>query len=444
MLLIWVGVLAQVEAFVDKDFALISETSKSWGGTVVASSKRMGIAIGDALEPTFVAIAKAITPVIDGITAFVNQNTKVIGSIFVALASLTALKIGILGVRIVTVLLKNKLFDLAGTFTKLFGKSNGLSKVFKNTGQALARMKNPLGIARVAFSAFGPVLKQIGFALLRTPWGAVAAVAIAAGIAIYKNWDRIKAFFSGFWQGLKQGMEPFTTAISELVSSVPLLGKAWDLVSAAVSKAWNWLKELLSPAKASKEDLEKATSAGQRFGELVGGAINAVLTPLRLMIDGFKWIIDFGGKAFEWLGKIAGVDVGSKVAEVKSIGQIPLAQPAPPKTTALPFPMKVPKVEMPKSSFVGDGFTSRSNTDKNNVPEAIRPYLNTRNSDMSQPTKINKSDRREQVNHNSFSFTIHAAVGQDPKEIAQEAMRMFKQQQGVQERNSMIDWGYAQ
>ncbi len=131
------------------------------------------------------------------------------------------------------------------------------------------------------------------------------------------------------------------------------------------------------------------------------------------MIEGFKRIFDFGGKVFDLIGKIVGFDLGSKVAEVKSISQIPLAQPTPPKTTALPFPMKVPKVEMPKASFVGEGFARKSNFEADNIPEAIKPFSNSKTSDSSHPGRINKSDQREQVNHNSFSFTINASPNQN-------------------------------
>ena len=408
------------------------------------SLSALGTIIGSVLLPYITAGVEKLGIFVVKVIEWTKANPELTSTIVKVVVGLTALKVGFIAVRLVSLLLRSSILGLAGSFIRLLGSSNGLSKVFKGAGQAILGMKNPLGIARAAFSSFGPVLKQIGFALLRTPWGAVAAVAIGAGIAIYKNWDRIKAFFAGFWQGLKQGMEPFTSAISELIASVPILGKAWELVSTAVSKAWNWFKELLTPVKASKEDIEKATSAGQRFGQLVGGAINAVLAPLRMMIDGFKRILDFGGKVFDLIGKIVGFDLGSKVAEVKSISQIPLAQPTPPKTTALPFPMKVPKVEMPKASFVGEGFARKSNFEADNIPEAIKPFSNSKTSDSSHLGRINKSDQREQVNHNSFSFTINAAPGQNPKEIAQEVMQKLKQQQGVQERNSMIDWGYAQ
>ncbi|WP_151806618.1 phage tail tape measure protein [Acinetobacter bereziniae] len=408
------------------------------------SVSALGTIIGSVLLPYITAGVEKLGTFVVKVIEWTKANPELTSTIVKVVVGLTALKVGLIAVRLVSLLLRSSILGVAGSFIRLLGSSSGLSKVFKSTGQAILGMKNPLGIARAAFSSFGPVLKQIGFALLRTPWGAVATVAIGAGIAIYKNWDRIKAFFAGFWQGLKQGMEPFTSAVSELIASVPILGKAWDLVSTAVSKAWNWFKELLTPVKASKEDIEKATSAGQRFGQLVGGAINAVLAPLRMMIDGFKRILDFGGKVFDLIGKIVGFDLGSKVAEVKSISQIPLAQPTQPKTTALPFPMKVPKVEMPKASFVGEGFARKSNFEADNIPEAIKPFSNSKTSDSSQSARINQSDRRDQVNHNSFSFTIHAAPNQNPKEIAQEVMQKLKQKQGVEERNSMIDWGYAQ
>lgn len=42
------------------------------------------------------------------------------------------------------------------------------------------------------------------------------------------------------------------------------------------------------------------------------------------------------------------------------------------------------------------------------------------------------------------TFTIHAAPGQDPKQIAQEAVKLMRQETAVAHRSSNLDWGYSQ
>ena len=60
-------------------------------------------------------------------------------------------------------------------------------------GRAFKALLNPIGLLRSSFSMVVPIVKQVGFILLRTPWGLAAAAAVAAGVLIYKYWDRIKA-----------------------------------------------------------------------------------------------------------------------------------------------------------------------------------------------------------------------------------------------------------
>lgn len=44
---------------------------------------------------------------------------------------------------------------------------------------------------------------------------------------------------------------------------------------------FNWFKSLLSPMESSKETLDKCTSAGEVFGNVLGGALQLVLTPAK-------------------------------------------------------------------------------------------------------------------------------------------------------------------
>ena len=60
----------------------------------------------------------------------------------------------------------------------------------------------------------------LGRAFLTTPIGlAVAGIAIAA-LLIYKYWKPIKAFFAGFWAGLKQGLAPLQPQLDAIAAAV--------------------------------------------------------------------------------------------------------------------------------------------------------------------------------------------------------------------------------
>ncbi|MCL9676981.1 phage tail tape measure protein [Acinetobacter sp. ACZLY 512] len=345
---------------------------------------------------TFTNVLKLMKTPIPGLEkaffALKNRIGSVAGSIFRFVTSGTVLQTVFGKLRGVAV----------GAFNMLKGSALGVIGIFgrfKNfvfgAAQSIFRFATSGNVIRTVFNVALNLIKQVGLALLRTPWGVVAAVAIGAALAIYKYWDQIKAFFTGFWQGLKQGIEPFTTAIGNLVQSTPLLGAAWDVVSGAISTVFEWFKNLLKPVNATKEQIDKATSAGESFGKLVGGAINLILTPLKAVVNLFGWIFNNVGKLGSIGDTVKNFFSGPSSAK-ESNNNKPL--PPPPKSIAAPPPIRS-----------GQGKTTP-----------------------------------QQTNHNSFSFTVNAAPGQSPQQIAQEVMRIQKQAQGVQQRSLMVDWGYSQ
>lgn len=86
-------------------------------------------------------------------------------------------------------------------------------------------------------SALGSVGSAIGSAVAALgPWGIAIAAAIAAavaiGVAVYKNWDKIKAWTKDMVKNVKKRFEDFKKSIS----------KTWENVKSATSKAWNGIK----------------------------------------------------------------------------------------------------------------------------------------------------------------------------------------------------------
>ncbi len=109
------------------------------------------------------------------------------------------------------------------------------------------------------------------------------AAFIGAALLIYKYWQPIKAFFGGFWEGLKSGLAP-------VLEKFQPLGTAFGVVVGWIEKAVKWFTDLLSPVQSTKEDLDAAVSAGERFGNGMAKAIEFILTPLTRLMDGIKWI----------------------------------------------------------------------------------------------------------------------------------------------------------
>ena len=409
----------------DKEFAARMETTQAQWKIFKNKIVRGGVNIGSVLLPVVNEIMDKVGRVVTTFTDWAEANPKLTSTIVKVAAACMAFKVGLLAVKLAVFAIKSPILGLVGGFTRLSTSGLTLGKVFTalkvpfsifggavgklkgmlgGSAQAIARFATSGSMLRTTFSVIGTVIKQVGLALLRTPWGAVAAIAIGAGMAIYKYWDYIKAFFQGFWQGLKAGIEPFTSAVSGLIQSTPLLGAAWDVVSNAVSTAFNWFKDLLKPVNASKEDIEKATGAGKAFGEIVGSAINLILTPLNAVINGFSWIINNASKVGGVWGSVKSWWKGDKEPSAPQVGVTRLNQPA---SQSLP-----PTVARP---------TQVPPTIARAPSQRVAPQQNFTN-----------------------SFTIHAAPGQDPKQIAQEAVKLMRLETAVAQRSSNLDWGYSQ
>ncbi|SQA95406.1 Phage-related minor tail protein [Yokenella regensburgei] len=120
---------------------------------------------------------------------------------------------------------------------------------------------------------------------LLSPIGLIGAAFVAAGLLIWRYWEPIKAFFLGVFTGVMQ-------AISPLRDTFATFSPIFDMISDGVKSVWQWFTNLLSPVQTSKETLDKCTSAGEIFGNVLGGAINLVLTPAKMLLDTLGWILE--------------------------------------------------------------------------------------------------------------------------------------------------------
>ena len=113
----------------------------------------------------------------------------------------------------------------------------------------------------------------------------MGAAFLAAGVLIWKYWGPIKAFFSGFFTGVIQGLAPVYNAFSRLA---PVFGVIGD----GVKNVWNWFKKVLLPIEESREALNKCASAGHTFGEVLGTALSVLLWPLQKLMEGVGWLLE--------------------------------------------------------------------------------------------------------------------------------------------------------
>jgi hypothetical protein len=133
----------------------------------------------------------------------------------------------------------------------------------------------------------------LAFAIAGAPMWVVAAAAAAigvAGLAIYKYWEPLKAFFVGFGEGLMAGMQPFIDVVKPVV--MPIL----ETLGGWVKSAAGWFGDLLTPIGAASETTKKFGDAGKLCGEVVAKAFNVMLTPIKAVVSSIEWLVDNAGK----------------------------------------------------------------------------------------------------------------------------------------------------
>ena len=170
----------------------------------------------------------------------------------------------------------------AGLMGAFLAPGTALAVLGKNLAMLMLRLTGlPAlwGMITGAVSVLGGALS-----FLLSPIGLIGAAFVAAGLLIWRYWEPIKAFFSGFFAGVWQALTPLRSAFSSLAPVFSALGSG-------IKAVWEWFKNLLTPMQTSKETLDKCASAGETFGRVMGAALSVLLWPLQQLMNGVDWLL---------------------------------------------------------------------------------------------------------------------------------------------------------
>ncbi|MCP3959268.1 MAG: hypothetical protein GY719_15565, partial [bacterium] len=172
--------------------------------------------------------------------------------------------------------------------------------------------------------ALGPAWGALSAALAATPIGWVVGGLLAVGAALYavwRWWDEIVAFGSGFWSGM-------TAELGPLGETLNTVGAAFGWIAEKVGAVAGWLFDLLGKTDATTQSLDAARSAGESFGSAFGAVLNALFTPMQKVVDLLSWIVEKIGWVIDNAGRLGAVyenvtgkvggAIGSVVSGVKS------------------------------------------------------------------------------------------------------------------------------
>ena len=257
------------------------------------SIQDLSISALNALGTDMRSFVTSLGAFIDRIKVWVDANPELVRTIANLAMKLLMFKVAMLSVRYTSNLFLGTIFSLIAGITKFalmmwlvskaadrFGinlptRLGLISKGIRYLGQAfifLSRQALPLLITGI---------RTLSIALLTNPITWIITAVAALAFVIWKYWGPIKAFFVGFWDGLKIGFSPLLDSISmaftSLKSTLMPLKPLWDMIVAGFGLLKSALSSLFSPFQATNQQLQTATANGKSFGMALGEILGTIV-----------------------------------------------------------------------------------------------------------------------------------------------------------------------
>lgn len=326
-----VGDKAQYAGSAFKEFAVRNNVFASRLQRFQNTIQALAITVGEALLPALTQVMDTLTPVIDLTAKFVAQHPDLVANVMLATGAVVAFKGALVALRFVGLLGRGG--ALSAISIGLRGISLGLVPVVK--GLAAARAGMIAFSAAAAIGGIGPALRMVGVAALgllnplklvalairgigmafaATPIGAIVAGIAAGAYLIYKNWDGVAAWFKTLWGNVTTyfgGFGDFVAGVFTLDvarawgglkdmwgGAIGFFQTIWSGIGGAFKAAWTDIIApildglgLLDPIKAAWEGLKSAIGP---ILDWIAGKFDAAWGLIKPVIDGLKWVIDKG------------------------------------------------------------------------------------------------------------------------------------------------------
>ncbi|MDA6428106.1 phage tail tape measure protein [Escherichia coli] len=227
------------------------------------------IRISDLVDGPLRSVTQWLTRVLEKITSLAQAHPVLTRQLLIAGGALLAMTATIGSLSLVIGVLYGKLATLRLGF------------------DILTRSMNVVRVLPALWGMVTGSVSLLGGAIgaLFSPVGLIVAALAGAAVLIWKYWDPIRAFFAGVFSGIMERLTPLRETFERF-------GPVFDAIGSGISLVYNWFKSLLSPMESSKETLDKCTSAGEIFGNVLGGALQLVLTPAKMLLDTLAWILE--------------------------------------------------------------------------------------------------------------------------------------------------------
>jgi len=284
--------------------------------------------LGQKVLPIIEPVVEVLASMLNGVLWLTEEFPIVTGVIATTVVAITALMVGMGLFNIVMGLSKFGMMGFSATTGILSKSMGGFRSVLNFTKGALIAFQMQSALSGGAFAAIrvgmlGATSSAWAFtaALLANPITWLVGGVILLATVIYKYWQPIKAFMSGFWDGFSESFAPVIAVFSELFSSLSFVGDVFSWVGSLISDVVSWFSALLSPVNSTTEQLQAASNMGVSFGQSLGNALNFIMAPLKAVVNLITKVISSlswaSNAVKEFLGFGSDVDVtANKTTEI--------------------------------------------------------------------------------------------------------------------------------
>ncbi len=244
-------------------------------------------AMGEQLAPVLTQLMKAVNPLLEKFTKWVQQNPTLVKWTLGTAIALSALLAAVGLLLVPMAILAGKAMLVRFVFARLALSLGGMRTAATAAGPAmgfLARMATWVGrvlsFVPVVPGYVGRALLVIGRVLMFTPWGRAIGLLATAAVMIYRNWDGIKGGLIAIWEQLSGATAAW-----------------WARTTAGAAALWQTLVSLK----------DRFFTAG---GDLMDGLINGITSRVQMVRDAIGGVADDVGA---WFREKLGIASPSKV-----------------------------------------------------------------------------------------------------------------------------------
>ena len=281
----------------------------------------LSITIGSTLLPAIVDIVNTVAPVISSITELAGEFPMVTQAVVGTAMAFAALKVSSFALGYGWTFVKEGALQTARAMTFAYATA---------TGQNWAAIGARLAPVGAAVRGIGTAFRVASIAMMTTPIGLIiGGIALAVGAAaltIRKYWEPLSNFFSGVWNGISSVVTEMGAGISRglepIMAALEPVQPVFDAIGSAVGAVVGWFSDLLTPVTQTEEQMQATIDAGTRVGEVIGtvlvGAIDTLLTPLRVGVWAFQTWSSALSNIYEWFSTLGPriMEFGGEILEV--------------------------------------------------------------------------------------------------------------------------------